>query len=156
RDAVVQWPGGVNMQLYWHSTKPSYAAFRSVPENRLYVPSLRLDDFVRAFGAFSHGRVVSDDAAAPGIEIGRAGETHRRVRIDSALGRGTVFGSAGPLPYPYGRELTGYEVANLAETLSKAKNADVALLVAPFTVEERESAIVQFPGGYIAEVHALR
>jgi hypothetical protein len=32
----------------------------------------------------------------------------------------------------------------------------VSVLVAPFTVENRESAVVQFPGGYIAEVHTLR
>jgi len=24
RDAVIQWPGGVNMQLYWHKTPPAY------------------------------------------------------------------------------------------------------------------------------------
>src|SRR5580700_10203464 len=24
RDAVIQWPGGVNLQLYWHTTPPSY------------------------------------------------------------------------------------------------------------------------------------
>src|SRR5258708_37182991 len=35
RDAVIQWPGGLNMQLYWHATKPSYAAFETVPENRV-------------------------------------------------------------------------------------------------------------------------
>jgi hypothetical protein len=156
RDAVVQWPGGVNMQLYWHTTKPSYAPFQTVPENRLYVPPSRLDEFVRDFVAFSHGRIVSDDAAAPGIEIGQAGETHRRVRITSDFGRLTAFASDGHLPYPYGREMTGYEVASLTETLAKAKNADVAVLVAPFTVEDRDSAVVQFPGGYIAEIHAAR
>jgi hypothetical protein len=43
RDAVVQWPGGVNMQLYWHTTKPSYAAFETVPENRVYVSPDRAD-----------------------------------------------------------------------------------------------------------------
>src|SRR5215475_6953188 len=37
RDAVVQWPGGVNMQLYVHFKVPSYAPFSSVPENRVYV-----------------------------------------------------------------------------------------------------------------------
>src|SRR6202522_1773263 len=37
RDVVIQWPGGVNMQLYWHTTKPSYAAFETIPENRIYV-----------------------------------------------------------------------------------------------------------------------
>ena len=24
RDAIIQWPGGVNTQLYWHTTAPSY------------------------------------------------------------------------------------------------------------------------------------
>jgi len=38
RDVVIQWPGGVNMQLYVHFTKPSYAPFRTVPENRLAGP----------------------------------------------------------------------------------------------------------------------
>lgn len=156
RDAVVQWPGAVNMQLYWHTTVPSYAAFQTVPENRVYVPSARLGEFVREFVTFSHGRIVSDDAAAPGIEIGQPNETHRRVRISSDFGRMTVFASDGHLPYPYGRELTGYEVANLTETLAKAKSAEVKVLVAPFTVENRDSAVVEFPGGYIAEIHALR
>src|SRR5258708_6091670 len=36
-DAVIQWPGGVNMPLHWHTTKPSYAAFETIPENRVYV-----------------------------------------------------------------------------------------------------------------------
>ena len=24
KDAIIQWPGGVNTQLYWHTTAPSY------------------------------------------------------------------------------------------------------------------------------------
>src|SRR6202050_2410265 len=32
RDAVIQWPGGVNMQLYWHFTPTSYQPFHTVPE----------------------------------------------------------------------------------------------------------------------------
>ncbi len=32
RDAIVQWPGGVNMQLYWHTNAPSYAPLRTIPE----------------------------------------------------------------------------------------------------------------------------
>ena len=39
RDAVVQWPGGVNMQLYWHTQAPNYAGFQTVPENRVYLPA---------------------------------------------------------------------------------------------------------------------
>jgi hypothetical protein len=31
-DAVVQWPGGVNMQFYWHTKAPSYPPLQTVPE----------------------------------------------------------------------------------------------------------------------------
>src|SRR5207244_11086249 len=41
RDAIVQWPGGVNMQLYWHTTPPSYADLQTVPENLGYLSSHR-------------------------------------------------------------------------------------------------------------------
>ena len=69
RDAVIQWPGGVNMQLYWHTTAPSYAPLQTIPENRVYVSPDRVDGFVRSFLGFSHGRVVSDDQHAPGVEM---------------------------------------------------------------------------------------
>jgi predicted enzyme related to lactoylglutathione lyase len=32
RDAIIQWPGGVEMQLYWHFARPSYAPLATVPE----------------------------------------------------------------------------------------------------------------------------
>ena len=57
RDAVVQWPGGINMQLYWHTTKPNYAAFQTVPENRVYVSPDRADAFVKSFVRFSRGKI---------------------------------------------------------------------------------------------------
>jgi len=155
RDAVIQWPGGVNMQLYWHTSKPSYAALQTVPENRVYVSPDRAPAFLRSFLAFSHGKIVSDDAHAPGIEIGRPNDSYRRIRIESDFGKMTVFQTDGHLPYPYGRETTGYEVADLRATLAKARAAGVAVIVAPFAAAGRTSAIVQFPGGYIAEIHAL-
>ncbi|MEJ0064652.1 MAG: hypothetical protein WDM85_03835 [Caulobacteraceae bacterium] len=156
RDAVIQWPGGVNMQLYWHTTAPSYASFATVPENRLYLSKERADVFIRDFLAFSHGEVTSDDAAAPGIEIGRPAETYRRVRISSAFGKAVVLVTDGHLPWPYGRETTGYEVADLAATLAKATASGAKALVAPYAADRRDAAIVQFPGGYIAEIHAPR
>jgi predicted enzyme related to lactoylglutathione lyase len=155
RDAIVQWPGGVNMQLYWHTTAPSYKSLETIPENRIYVSADRADDFTRSFIAFSRGKVVSDNLQAPGIEIGKPGETYRRIRIESTFGKVVVFATDGHLPYPYGRESTGYEVANLTETLTKAKAAGVEILVGPFTADQRTSSMVQFPGGYIAEIHAI-
>jgi len=156
RDVVIQWPGGVNMQLYWHTTAPSYAKLQTVPENRVYVSSDRADAFIRHFVAFSHGKIVSDDAKAPGVEIGRPDETYRRVRIASAFGKMAVMVTNGHLPWPYGREMTGYEVASLADTLEKAKGAGVIVLVAPYAAGDRQAAIVQFPGGYIAEIHSQK
>jgi hypothetical protein len=154
-DAIIQWPGGVNTQLYWHTTAPSYAPLQSIPENRVYVSSYAVGAFVRSFRAFSHGEVISDDAHAPGVEIGRASDTYRRIRLQSKFGKVTVLVTDGHLPYPYGRETTGYEVANLSDTLSKAKTAGVAVLVDPYKAADRNTAMVRFPGGYIAEVHSL-
>jgi predicted enzyme related to lactoylglutathione lyase len=155
RDAIIQWPGGVNTQLYWHTTAPSYAALQTIPENRVYVSPDRADAFVRSFVAFSHGSVVSDEARAPGVEIGRPAETYRRVRIESKFGKLTAFVTDGHLPYPYGREMTGYEVANLAETLTKAKAAGADVLIPPYKTDERDAVVVSFPGGYIAEIHSI-
>jgi predicted enzyme related to lactoylglutathione lyase len=154
RDPVIQWPGGVNMQLYWHTTAPSYAPLATVPENRLYLSKERADAFIRDFLAFSHGAVTADDAAAPGVEIGRPAETYRRVRISSAFGNAVVLVTDGHLPWPYGREMTGYEVADLAATLAKATASGATALVAPYVADHRNAAMVRFPGGYIAEIHA--
>jgi hypothetical protein len=154
RDAVIRWPGGINMQIYWHTTKPAYAAFETIPENRVYVSPERADAFTRDFLRFSQGKVVSDESHAPGVEVGRPNDSIRRIRIESVFGMTAVFVTDGHLPYPYGRELTGYEVANLKGTLAKATASGANILVEPFTCEDRTSAIVQFPGGYIVEIHA--
>jgi len=60
----------------------------------------------------------------------------------------------GHLPYPYGRELTGSETPDPDATLAKAKRAGARVLVEPYSADDRRSAFVQFPGGYIAEIHA--
>ena len=154
KDTVIQFPGGVNTQLYWHTTPPSYAPLQTIPENRVYVSADRAEAFVRSFLAFAHGRIVSDEAHAPGVEIGRPNDNYRRIRIESKFGKLTVSVTDGHLPYPYGRELTGYEVADLSTTLEKAKAAGVQILVPAYSSDHRDSAIVQFPGGYIAEIHS--
>jgi len=119
------------------------------------VSALRADDFIAGFLRFSKGRVVSDNAHAPGVEIGRPGDAYRRVRIDSAFGKLTLMVTDGHVPFPYGRELTGYEVTDLTATLNKAKANGAAVLVEPFQADGRDAAMVQFPGGYIAEIHAV-
>jgi len=154
KDLIIQWPGGVNTQLYWHTTTPSYAQLQLIPENRVYVSTDRVAAFLKSFLAFSHGKLISDDPHAPGVEIGRPTETCRRIRVTSGFGKLALFVTDGHIPYPYGRETTGYEVANLADTLAKATAAGVTILVPPYSADGRSAAVVQFPGGYIAEIHS--
>ena len=157
RDVVIQFPGGVNMQLYWHTNAPSYAQLQTVPENRVYVSPEKADAFIHSFVKFAQGnKVVADDARAPGIEIGRPDDTYRRIRVESGFGKMTVLVTDGHLPYPYGYERTGYDVDNLSETLKKAKAAGANVLAGPYASDGRHAAFVQFPGGYIAEIHSQR
>ena len=155
RDALIQWPGGVNTQLYWHTTAPNYSSLQTIPENRVYVSLDRADAFVHSFLAFSRGSVISDEPQAPAVEIGKPAETYRRIRIESKFGKLTAFVTDGHLPYPYGREMTGYEVSNLAETLTKAKAVGVEVIVPPYKADGRDAVVVRFPGGYIAEIHSV-
>jgi predicted enzyme related to lactoylglutathione lyase len=155
RDAVIQWPGGLRMQLYWHPTPPSYPPLQTVPDNRVYLSRDQVAAFVSGFLAFSQGKVLSDDARADAGEIGRPGETYRRIRIASRFGNMQVLVTDGHLPYPFGRETTGYQVQDLAATLKKAQASGAKVLSPPYTTEDRTTAIVEFPGGYIAELHSL-
>ena len=154
-DAVIQWPGGVKMQLYWHFTAPSYEALKTVPDTRVYVSPDSVDTFARDFLKFAHGKVVSDDKKADAGEIGRAGETYRRIRIESKFGKMQIMVTDGHLPYPFGREITGYEVEDLDATVEKAKAAGAKVLSPRFDGRDRSSQVLEFPGGYIAELHAV-
>jgi hypothetical protein len=154
RDAIVEWPGGLRIQLYWHTKAPSYPSLQNIPEHRVYVSVGAADAFIKSFVAFSHGAVLDEAPKAPGAEIGRPGETYRRVRIESTFGKIVVLATDGHLPYPFGRETMGYEVADLARVLHKAEGAGAILLVPTYEAEGRRAAIVQFPGGYIAELHS--
>lgn len=155
RDAVVQWPGGVNMQFYWHTKTPDYAAFQTVPENRVYLSADRADRFIKAFLGFSHGKVLADDKHAPGVDIGQANGSYRRVDIESPFGRMAVLVTNGQLPYPFGHETTGYQVADLTATLGKATGSGATVVVPAFESKGRRSALVEFPGDYVAEIHQL-
>jgi predicted enzyme related to lactoylglutathione lyase len=154
-DAIIQWPGGVKMQLYWHFKPSTNPPLETIPENRVYVSKDQADNFVRSFVTFAGGKVVADDKQADAGEIGRRGETYRSIRITSRFGNMLVFVTDGHLPYPFGHEITGYEVKDLAATLVKAKAAGARILSAPYSTSDRSTAIVEFPGGYIAEVHSL-
>jgi len=65
-----------------------------------------------------------------------------------------VLVTDGHLPYPFGRETMGYEVTDVGETFNKARASGATVLIEPYTADAREAAVVRFPGGYIAEIHA--
>lgn len=154
RDAVIQWPGGVNMQIYWHTKAPHYPPLAAIPENRVYVAPEQADAFIRAYLAFSQGKVIKDNRKAPGIEIGEPFNIFRRVLIDSRFGKTLIFATDGQMPYPWGRETTGYEVRDLDATILKAEAAGVYVRVEPINAAGRRTSFFEFPGGYTAEVHA--
>ena len=122
--------------------------WNSVPEDGLELTGMSFDNTV-GLGASTWRHVAFIE------QIGRPGDVFRRVRIASDFGKLTALVTDGHLPFPFGRETFGYEVSNLAETLTKAKAAGATVLVEPFKSERREAAMIQFPGGYIAEVHTV-
>jgi predicted enzyme related to lactoylglutathione lyase len=65
-----------------------------------------------------------------------------------------VLVTDGHLPYPFGYEVMGYQVSDLAATLEKAKASGAKILSPPYSAGDRATAIVEFPGGYIVEIHA--
>lgn len=153
RDALIEWPGGVGMQLYWHNVAPHYPALATIPENRIYLTRGAADAFIPAWLRFSHGRVLSDDPAASGAAVGRPNAKVRLVRIQSLYGDMLVVAGDGAWPWPYGREISGYGVTDLAATIDKAKAAGVTTLIPAHDVGGRQEAMLQFPGGFIAAVH---
>jgi predicted enzyme related to lactoylglutathione lyase len=153
-DAILEWPGGVRMQLYWHFKAGTSPPLETIPENRVYVSPERADEFLRDWVGFSGGRVVEDARQADGGEIGRPRETYRRIRITSLFGKMQVMVRNEQLRYPFGHETTGYEVRDLDAALKKAAAAGAKVLSAPYDGGGRRSAIVEFPGRYIAEIHS--
>lgn len=153
RDAVVQFPGGVNAQLYWHTTAPNYPPLATVPENRIYLSADSVDRFLDSYLRFTRGSVDTDTVSADGALIGKPGTTYRRIDLTSPFGKAEISVTDGQLPYPYGREVAGYQVDDVAATVAKATAAGARLLVPAAQVGSTTSAILQWPGGYIAEVH---
>jgi len=153
RDSIVQFPGGVDINLYRHTAPPAYPQLASVPESRVYLEPQSANSFMRDWLAFSRGHIVTDDRHADGAQIGMPGTTYRAVLISSGFGQTLVIITDGQLPYPFGRDTTGYAVPNLAATLVKARAAGVHVLWGPYYSKALDTAIVQFPGGYVAEIH---
>jgi predicted enzyme related to lactoylglutathione lyase len=81
-------------------------------------------------------------------------DNYRRIRISLGFGNMLVQATDGHLPYPFGYEVTGYEVADISSTLAKARAVGVRILWGPYNAKNYISAIVDFPGGYIAEIHS--
>lgn len=153
RDAVIQWPGGVNMQLYWHTKAPNYQPLSFIPENRIYLSRYRVDDFIKSYQKFSNGKIVDDSQQSSAVIGGEKNSAIRVVNLSSTFGKTRIFVTDGHLNYPFGQERTGYGVTNLSETLGKATASGAKILWQSVAGEKRASAVVQFPGGYIAEIH---
>ncbi|MET8562624.1 hypothetical protein ABZV75_19220 [Streptomyces flaveolus] len=81
------------------------------------------------------------------------GRRTARVALRSPFGNTVVSVTDGHLPYPFGRESTGYAVRDLTATLREAGATGAKVLWGPYASRGRSSAMVEFPGGYVAELH---
>lgn len=153
RDAVIQFPGGLNTQLWLNFTPPTLPKLTTTPENRVYITADTLRPFLSSYLQFTHGRIVKDENRADAAEVGEASHAMHRISITSQFGKAVVFVTDGHLPPPYGDESIGYEVTDLSNTIAKAKATGADVLAEPHTANGRASAVVRFPGGYVAEVH---
>jgi hypothetical protein len=154
-DAVIEWPGGVNMQLYSHVTRPSYPALTFIPENRIYVSPDKADEFVACFVVFAHGKITADEPHASGADIGRPGDTFRRVRIESTFGRITVLVTDGHLPFSLWSRAHGLCGRRSRHDLDEGQGSRRHVMISPYRADGRDAAMVRFPGGYTAEIHAM-
>jgi hypothetical protein len=153
RDAVIQFPGGLNTQLWLNFTLPTLPTLTTTPENRVYITEDTLRPFLSSYLQFTHGRIVQDENRADAAEVGEPNQAMHRISITSRFGRTVVFVTDGHLPHPYGDESIGYEVTDVNSTIAKAKATGADVLTEPHTANGRTSAVVRFPGGYVAEVH---
>ena len=98
------------------------------------------------------GSAISGSTAIPAIGRSDNGKI-RQIELDSHFGKTRIFVTDGHLPYPFGHERTGYGVDDLSATLAKATASGAQVLWHSTAAERRASALVRFPGGYIAEIH---
>ncbi|MET7491570.1 hypothetical protein [Streptomyces sp900116325] len=124
-----------------------------MPENRVYVSPDAVNAFLRSYLGFTGGSITSDAKQADASDIGLSGKTYRRIDLSSPFGKTVIMVTNGHLPYPFGREVTGYQVAHLSDTLRKAKSTGAKVLWGPERAAGGNSAILRFPGGYTCEVH---
>jgi hypothetical protein len=59
----------------------------------------------------------------------------------------------GRLDNPFGHEVSGIDVPDLAATLARARTNGATVLWGPYTGLGGHSAMVRFPGGFITEIH---
>lgn len=152
-DAIVRWPGGSVTQFYKTDMPSMSPPLQNVPEQRVYVSADSADAYIRGYLNFTDGRVAKVFPFADGADIGQPGNRYRRVHLTSAVGKVVVLITDGHLPYPFGKEHDGFEVGNVASALQNAVASGATVLSEPQYANGRTTAIVKFPGEFIAELH---
>ncbi|WP_156934722.1 glyoxalase [Pseudonocardia spinosispora] len=154
REAVIRFPGGYSSQIWEQFDMSGFTPLTTQPEFRVYLSEDTVSAFLASYLKFTGGKVISDVSNADGGEIGAPGTTFHRVRMTTPFGNTVVLATnQGAWTYPYGHDTTGYTVPNLADTIAKAKANGVTVLAGPYKSADRSSVMMQFPGGYTAEVH---
>lgn len=153
REAVISFPGGFSSQIWEQFDMSGFTPVTTQPEFRVYLSEDTISAFLASYLRFTGGRVVSDVRAADGGEIGAPRTTYHRLRLKTPFGNTVVLANQGDWNYPYGRDTTGYSVTDVVATVAKATANGATVLSGPYRSKDRTSVLLQFPGGYIAEIH---
>jgi hypothetical protein len=156
--------GSVPVTAQATAATPNPAVGPQYDTTYVYVAPDEFDHLVRSvlatFGGTASKQVVMTMTPTPSSTVSQL--------ILTPVGTISVFGFKTSIPFPFGLERTGYLVSamdaalraaratgtDVADTIRKAKNAGVTFLLAAYQSDHRQAAMVQFPGGYIAEIHS--
>jgi hypothetical protein len=125
----------------------------TIQEQRVYVSPDNVAAYISGYLRFTGGQIIKVLPLADGRDIGQPGETYQRFYLKSSVGVVDVLVTNGQLPFPYGKEHDGFQVSDVVVTVQRAVNSGATALTDPIFANGRTSAIIEFPGGFIAEVH---
>ena len=122
---------------------PSVSVGPQYDTTHVYVAPADFDRFttsiIATFGGSTSKQVITTVTPTPSSTISQL--------VLTPVGTLSVFGFKTPVPYPFGRERTGYLVTDM-DAAVRAARADCAdVIVAPFNDPIGRDVVIQFPGG---------
>src|SRR5438094_4923297 len=122
---------------------PMLAVGPQYDTTHVYVAPEDFDRFVTSFVATFGGSLSKQGV----ITVTPTPSSTMSQLVFTPVGTISVFGFKTPVPYPFGRERTGYLVTDMDAAVRAARAAGADVIVAPFNDPIGRDVVIQFPGG---------